>query len=440
MTATRPNILVLIADQWSATSADGFQSDPHGAATPTLARLASEGTSFRAAYSAFPVCTPARASLFSGNYPCHTRVVGNMPDKAPGEITPIELPRLGDRLRDAGYDTGYFGKTHAAGLTTGFDDLGEYTYAGPGYLACGGIWDPLFTRDAIRFVEKSRSRPFAAVVSLVNPHDICRIPVQQPPIPFEDTSCADLTDRFNWSDAFTRGRDIPPVPANHTAPPLDFMPPTHGTSPDWGEKRWRRFLAVYQQLIENVDWQFGLVLDALERSGQADDTLVVFTTDHGDHAAAHGMVGKGTFYEESARVPLTLRFPGRIAAGRRDESHPVSHIDLLPSLLGLADIPVEGPCDGLDLTPLLEETPGPWNRDAIISETVDGRMVRFGQWKYICWAGREALFDLAQDPLETRNRIDDSGARSARETGRAHLEAHFAATGSNGTTNQQSQS
>ncbi len=424
--SVRPNILLLIADQWGACSADGFQENPEGVSTPTLARLAREGTSFAKTYAPFPVCTPARAALFSGNYPCHTRVLGNMPDKAPGEITPIELPRLGDRLRAAGYDTGYFGKTHAAGLTTGFDDHGEFTYAGPGYLACGGIWDPLFTRDAIRFVEQKRSRPFAAVVSLINPHDICRIPVQQPPIPFEDASVADLTDRFNWSDTFTRGRDIPPLPPNHSAPPLDWMPATHGSAPDWDEKRWRRFLAVYQQLIENVDWQMGLVLDALQRIGQADNTLVIFTSDHGDHASAHGLVGKGTFYEESVRVPLTLRWPGRIAAGRREDEHPVSLIDLLPTILGAAGVEVDGPCDGLDLAPLLVPgTPEPWQRAFVASQTADAHMIRFGHYKYIRRGEEEALFDLKDDQGETRNLAARDAAEVPMAQGRAFLESHL---------------
>lgn len=173
-------------------------------------------------------------------------------------------------------------------------------------------------------------------MSRADPHDICRIP---PNIPFAGATAADLTDRFNWSDDFLRGGRLPRLPGNFNAPRDPALPPTHGGAPeDWDEAKWRRFLGVYHLLIENTDHLFGQALAALDRAGLAEETLVVFTSDHGDHAAAHGLVGKGSFYEESARVLLVLRFPGKVASGRRDRRHCVSGVDLLPTIADYAGI------------------------------------------------------------------------------------------------------
>jgi len=421
---SRPNILFIIADQWAAVTADGRQNDPGKPQTPHIARLAREGTSFGQAYCPFPVCTPARAAMFSGNMPSHTRVINNHNHDA--DRVPADLPRLGRIFRDAGYDTGYFGKNHSAGVAAdGFAETGQYVYDGPGYLACGHMWDPLFTRDAVEFVSRDRSNPFFCTLSLINPHDICRIPKG---VPREDTSVADLTDRFNWSDEYLRGGKLPPVPTNHEAPSPEPMLPSHGASPDWDEARWRRFIGVYHLLIENTDWMIGLVLDALHRAGIEENTLVVFTTDHGDHAGAHRLVGKGSFFEESARVPLVARLPGQIAADRFDRDHGVSGVDLLPTFCDFAGLTISQNIDGSSLRPLMQDSPEEveW-REGVFCELSDGRMVRFGNYKYIRHespAPAEFLFCLSEDPGETTNLLDASAHREARQKGRELLEQY----------------
>lgn len=160
-------------------------SDRESPLTPHIARLAEDGASFERSYCPFPLCTPSRASLFSGNFPCHTRVVRNETRR---ETVPPELPRLGRLLRDSGYETGYFGKDHSCGVAPdGFEDGGSIEYDGPGYLNCGNLFDPVFTRDCVEFIQRPREKPFAVVLSLINPHDFCRIP---PNIPFVGATAA----------------------------------------------------------------------------------------------------------------------------------------------------------------------------------------------------------------------------------------------------------
>ncbi len=363
--------------------------------------------------------------MFTGNMPSHTRVVNNHNKDA--DRVPPELPRLGRVFQNAGYDTGYFGKDHSALIAReGFAETGQFVYDGPGYLACGNMWDPLFTRDAIEFLQRDRANPFFCTLSLINPHDICRIPKG---VPREDTSVADLTDRFDWSDEYLRGRRLPAVPANHQAPAPPAMLPTHGTAPDWEQDRWRRFIGVYHLLIENTDWLIGLALDALRRAGLENNTLVVFTADHGDHAGAHGLAGKGTFFEESARVPLVLRWPGRIPADRHDAAHGVSGVDLLPTFCDYAGIDPPQNLDGQSLRPLLEpqdHQTADW-REGVVCELADGRMVRFGDYKFIRHETpepAEILFNLADDPGETRNLRDEPAHAPALEQGRQLLQAY----------------
>jgi len=407
---TKPNILFVIVDQWAATTADGHQSGAAAPLTPAISRLAAEGTGFGRAYCPYPVCTPARAAMFTGNMPSHTNVIRNHNKDA--DRVPADLPFMGEIFRDAGYETGYFGKDHSALVACrGFDETGQYLYDGPGYLACGNLWDPLFTRDALSFIERERDKPFFCSLSLINPHDICRIPKG---VPREDTTVADLTDRFNWGDDYLRGGKLPGVPKNHDAPPADGMEPSNGGDPGWDEKRWRNYLGVYHLMMENVDWQIGLALDTLQRKGLAENTIVVFTSDHGEHAGAHRMTGKGSLYEESTRVPLIVRGPG-IATGRHDTAHGVSGVDILPTLCDLAGLPVPGKADGDSLRPLLEGEDSPAWREAVVCETFQGRMARFGKWKYIRLEtpnSVELLFDLETDPGETRS-VEDAEALAA---------------------------
>ncbi len=181
---------------------------------------------------------------------------------------------------------------------------------------------------------------------------------------------------------------------------------------------WLDYIRYYCRLIEDVDEQLGRVLDALEASGQWDNTIVVFTSDHGEMAGSHGLAFKGhTLYEEGIRVPLWISDPRHVKAPRSHHGL-VSLLDLVPTLAALAGVNWPAPLSGLDLSPLIQgrETPA---RDHVFCEGSAGmvygfRGMRTAQWKYWHYTtGEELLFNLQEDPLEMKNLAADKAGAGA---------------------------
>jgi arylsulfatase A-like enzyme len=167
-------------------------------------------------------------------------------------------------------------------------------------------------------------------------------------------------------------------------------------------------IAVYLGMVKYVDDQVGRILDALDKAGLTKDTLVVFTADHGDMLGAHGMLYKSTrcMYDETTRVPLIMRYPRSLPAGRRVQT-PLSLVDMMPTLLDYAGEQVPVAVDGASMRPLLEGTTDK-SPHTVVVENWAGRMVRDGSWKYAWYdTGDEWLFDLAADSGETKNLIKD---------------------------------
>ncbi len=428
---SRPNILFIISDQWTASILDNALAGT-GPQIPSLLRLAREGIRFRHNYCTFPLCVPARASIFTGSMPSETMAVSNRKAATPDGRVPSALPRLGRLLHDGGYETAHFGKDHSAGtVSDGIDNFGSKRYDSAGYLADGCLLDPVFTRDAVAFLEREHEQPFFLTCSLINPHDICMTP---PTVGTPSRTIADITDVFRWDLTYLRQNDLPPLPANHNAPipqAMDAMR-KHASVPDWNEDQWRCFLASYWLLIENTDALIGQVLVALDRNGLAENTLVIFTSDHGDQSAAHGRVGKGYLFEESARTPLIMRLPGTTTPGVEDKAHFTSGADILPTFCDAAGLDVPKLRFGRSLMPLLRNAePDDW-RPYVACETRDGRMIRFGDYKYIRYENpdrTEFLYDLGNDPGETRNLMDDTEYQAALEQGRRFLDDYYKTIG-----------
>ncbi len=318
MSPTQPNILFIMSDQWSVRLIDNAIAG-HGPQTPNIVRLARRGMRFSQCYTPFPVCMPARASMFTASMPTQTHVVGN------GRYDiPSELPRLAETFKEAGYELAYFGKDHSGGVVREtFTNFGSKQFDSAGYLADGNLLDPVFTRDAIQFLKQKRTQPFFLTYSLINPHDICMTPAT---VATPNRSVADITDSFRWDLTYLRDSDLPQFSPNHhdTVPDVMEHYRKNAYAPEWDEDKWRCFLATYWLMVENADAQIGQVLDTLEQTGQADNTIIMFTTDHGDQAGAHGRIGKGYLYEESARIPLLLSWPGHIPQDYADDRHPIS--------------------------------------------------------------------------------------------------------------------
>jgi arylsulfatase A-like enzyme len=200
---------------------------------------------------------------------------------------------------------------------------------------------------------------------------------------------------------------------------------------NWDERRWRLHRWAYHRLTERVDTQIGRVLDGLRAGGQWENTLVVFTSDHGDMDAAHRMEHKTAFYEEAAHIPLILSWPGVIAPGTMDAGIVSNGLDLLPTLCDYAGVDTPIDIAGQSLRPLAKgHHTGVW-RTALPVESELGRMIVTERYKYMRYdtgENAEQLIDLVADPGEMRNAAGDAGSRRVLEALRLRFDEIFSST------------
>jgi arylsulfatase A-like enzyme len=210
------------------------------------------------------------------------------------------------------------------------------------------------------------------------------------------------------------GAQLPPLPANFqgTGGELGNMSRRrlHET---WDEAQWRRYRYAYYRMIEDVDRQVGKLLEALRRAGREEDTLIVFTSDHGEGLGSHRWTGKMMFYEEEAAVPLVVSWKGVTPAGRVDHEHLVSTLDVLPTICDYAGVQPPANMRGQSLRPVIEKPEQP-GHPFVVSEIATGGanapgrsfMVRTARYKYMVFpgpGGGEMFFDLQNDPGEMKN-------------------------------------
>ncbi len=305
----RPNILFIITDQQSA-DAMSCRMGKQFLHTPTMDRLAQTGMLFTRAYSPNPLCMPSRNSMFTGRYPHETGVTQNA-DPA-GGLNPKEFVCLGTYFRNAGYDAAYSGKWHLCFKVKDIEAHGFEIVTGK----AKGDHDAGVTDGAVKFLARPHDKPFLLVASFLNPHNICewarRLAGRE-----QVLKCGEIGEPPPLEQ-------LPPLPAN-LAPPknepdgmtlmrrayqVDSGPFPVGkfTPEDWRKHRWG-----YYRMIEKVDAEIGKVLAALRQAGLEENTLIVFTADHGECAGAHGFNQKTVLYDESARVPLIVACKGKTA-------------------------------------------------------------------------------------------------------------------------------
>jgi arylsulfatase A-like enzyme len=479
MTSTRArNLLFLWTDEQRPDTIAAYGNP--AIRTPHLDRLAAGATLFEAAYCTAPLCTPSRGSVVTGAYPhSHGAERNNVP-------LPATVPTVAEVLTAHGYRCGYAGKWHLGDelrAQRGFDAFWSSIEDGytPDHAAGGfssyhrwlvdqGYTPPDATRDgtrvfsrqtaarlpeaagkpaflageACRFLDTfGREGPFALYVNFLEPH----FPLNGP-----------------WDDRYP--------PAAMTLPPTWYAPPDpalplryrlrqegfrrqnpHVAADD--EAGWKGAKARYWGLASLVDRYAGVILDRLEALGLAEETVVVYSTDHGDMMGEHRLLAKGVPFEGASRVPLLIRAPG-VPAGR--VTTPVSQIDVLPTVLDLLGVPAPPSAPGASLRPLLGGEPaalparpaadGLAFGEVVIEwagtprgESVSGyrppaadggaaaeaalramaarqRTIRRGRWKLtVDEGGEHELYDLAADPGEARNRLataaPDPEARAA---------------------------
>lgn len=441
----QPNILLVIADQL-APHLTGAYGHPV-VQTPHLSELAAQGSCFDAAYSPCPVCAPARAAMMTGRYVSNIGVYDNAASFS------CEEPTLAHYLTLAGYDSVLSGKMHFIGpdqlhgfqrrFTTnvypaefdwvpvrGVDHPSERSHALQ-YLGDSvhvGRWSDFLSGDeethfraleylhakAIARDTEGDRQPFFLTVSYHHPHE-----------PF-------WPPRAFWDLYEEAEIAVPEYPPGFEAgwSTLDrWLNSYHGISNAPGlrdPESIRRVRRAYYALVSYVDHKLGQLLGSLEDNGFADNTVVVFTSDHGDMLCEKGMVQKRTFYESSSRVPLIVKLPGQAQAARRI-ALPVNLIDLLPTLLDLAGYPREDrlPLDGFSL--FSEDRPAyTFSEYHAQGSHAPCFMLREGRFKYIYIHGHEdQLFDLDADPGEWRNLSADTAYRAQVDAMRGRILKQF---------------
>ncbi len=461
---TKPNILFILTDQQrhDALSIAGNEM----LQTPNLDRLAREGVYFRQAVCSWPVCGPARASLFTGLYPHNHGLYENSRTYHEGGLTE-DVETWEETLTGSGYRCEYWGKWHTGSTHRHCYDNeiahwrhvykkycgkkygklpvpanGEINGGSSGqpYVPCElemtlrkmdppkrGIQfgldhvphdDSLTAFTVHRTIEALRrlaaeNTPFSLTCSIIAPHAPWILPSR-------------------WYDLYDPVQMPRPSNLEHTL--LETPYEGHGRivadnfPKDYAEGL-GRFMSLYYGSIAELDHYVGMLLSELSELGLEQQTLVIFTSDHGEMLGAHGMMGKGIFFEGSVRVPLIIRYPAQMPGGCV-VNEVVNQTDLAPTILDYAGIDSSDPCDGRSLRALLEEEYswpeftvaeyGDSEQPAQAGRTRPGgqggmtgdRMIRSREWKYIVRADwREGLYDLRVDPLEYNNLLcqDRSG-------------------------------
>jgi len=371
-TARRPNVLFVFSDMQRAYSM-GCYGDAN-ACTPVLDAFARQGARLDAALSNTPVCCPYRACLMSGQYAHRHGVMSN------GVVFRPMVKCIAETFRDAGYETGYSGKWHIIPPKEARDP----TYGFPAPKTEFGFYrtdrqSANVTNVALKFItEKSKGpKPWMLFVSWILPHSPYKAP-------------EGYVEHFS---KITIPPNVPEGPATANA---------------------KQCLPDYYGMIESLDDEFKRLLQALDQAGVAEDTIVVYSSDHGDMIGCQGLKAKRWPYEESARIPLLIRYPRAIKPGTVI-ADPFGSPDVYPTLAGLAGIKTPAGVDGVDFSPLFRgETTRP-PRDYVYLEM---------QYAYVPWPGWRALrtrrymyartqdkpwflFDLQNDPWEKKNLVDD---------------------------------
>ena len=422
-----PNIVFLMTDH------AGEKAMPPGGQclTPILDALAAEGTRFRRCYTTAGICSPARASLLTGAYPS-THGVWDCTHTQQKEWLDIRehLVHWPQRLQDAGYRTGYYGKWHAEQsqelerfgwdeYDTGVQGASVPRVKGSEVVAHNeGYHDIVLTADAadrgqpirhpaiergIDFIRRhaGAAAPFCCFVSMIEPGGAAVAPS-----PFMD-----MYDVANVTLPASLRDDLADKP--------EILRRMQAVWQDITDDQWRRVLTSYLALITFVDHEVGRLLDALRDTGAYDDTIIVFTSDHGCMAGAQGTVGLGVGlgYEEVYNIPLIIRAPGMTDA-RLDPDTLVSLVDIAPTLLDLAGLEPLPDCQGRSLRPVLEGTADPDEWREAYAEFYSQRffytqrLVWHDDWKFVFSPGGiDELYNLADDPDERRNLAQDPAHR-----------------------------
>ncbi|UYP19861.1 sulfatase-like hydrolase/transferase [Rhodococcus sp. Z13] len=457
----RPNILIVITDQERQPM--HWPADWARTNLPNRQRLADTGLTFTRSFCNAAMCSPSRSTLFTGLYPAQHGVVSTLTEG--GTLSPTEpvlspdTQNMAKMLRSAGYDVQYRGKWHMSKGADGGDpspeDIARFGFDGWQPPEAGQDTSPenfgggcadrdrkiaADAADYLRSRDPNDDNPFALVVSFANPHDILSYPKTWDQV---DGDCNNYGAFV--PEAFEQGIDLPPTYGEEllrngkpTAQAQLQLLLAGALGPLVGPAEARRYVNLYAYMHKVVDQHIGTVLDALESvSGMREDTIVFRVSDHGEMGLSHGGLRQKAFnaYEETLNVPLVVSNPVMFPRPVSTDAL-ASLIDVVPTLATLADVPDRSAWTfkGVDLTPVIEsasaggssgqvqdvvlftfddENAAAPNGQTTVEQPNHIRAVRQDRWKYAMYfdpSGRELpqfeLYDLHDDPLETRNRAN----------------------------------
>lgn len=477
----RPNILLVIADQERS-----WNWLPEGVSLPWRERLQREGMSLSSHYTHSSPCSPARSTMMTGLHLPEHGVVDNciFPHH---ESLSTDVATIGSTLRAAGYRSSYIGKWHlSVGPTPPMESYGYSDWEGNdrhfmGWAGTGVAFDPIIAENAAHWLRVNAApgraqQPWFLTVGLVNPHDVMWYPIDQPSWQDEHRDAYETARSFLEA---AKWKDDEPIPAYERDYPelVEELPASFHDAlrdkPDahrawrwdqqhglWGyidprdEKAWLRHLDYYLELHRLADESLGTVLSALEEVGAWDDTVIVFSSDHGDMCGSHGLRSKGPFvYEEIMRVPFVVRWPGVTTPGSSSASLS-SHVDLARTVCSIAAAEPAESMRGVDLSPVLRDGSGATSARSHVlfaQDTAHSRRVQStryairgmfdGRYKYARYYGvgggkaaddpflerggpkmfdldadfddqDHELYDLQEDPHELLNLAHDPGRRT----------------------------
>jgi arylsulfatase A-like enzyme len=456
--AERPNIVVVLVDDLRF---DEFHAGGHPyIETPNIDRLAREGALFTNAFHAVPLCSPNRATLLTGQFPSRHGIIDNVArDLASHHLATFNIP-----LQAAGYRTAFLGKWHMGNDPTprpGWD----YWSAMPGQ---GHATDPelfedgrlhkvtgyttdLLTDRAVSFIEREHAKPFLVYLAhkAVHPDIVQRndgstdpesdrgyVPSPRDEGRYKDRMFprrelqseveADLKGKPVIRRALAR---LPAAPA--IARDTTTGEHQHPVAPWTGEETIRR----RAEMIRGVDYSLGRIIATLDSLHILDKTVIVLSSDNGFFFGEHGLTTERRLpYEESIRNPLMMRFPSKISAGARPKGLALT-VDLAPTLLQLAGVPIGSQIQGRSLVPLFAGVPAGWRKSVLVEFytneqpyphllDMDYRAVRTDRYKYIHWVkfpDQDELYDLQRDSLERRNVASDPAMAAVRSRMRGEL-------------------
>ena len=407
--------------------------------SPNIDRLARRGVRFERAYCQFPLCSPSRTSVLTGLRPDSTKVFEL---KTHFRTTVPNVVTLPQHFKNNGYFTARVGKLYHYGVpgqigTNGLDDAPSWnTVRNPkgrdkaeehlitnytprrglgsslSFLAAEGSdeeqTDGMVATEAIKLMEQNADKPFFLAVGFYRPH------------------CPYIAPK-KYFDLYPKDKIV--LPAHSPGDTSQYPREAFFTYPfNWGltEDQRRETIQAYFASITFMDAQLGRVMDALERLGLADNTIIVFWSDHGYLLSEHGQWKKQSLFEESARVPLIVAAPGAKGNGTASP-RTVELLDIYPTLTDWCGLSPPGHVAGNSLVPLLNKPLQAWDHPAItqvLRTTGMGRSIRTERWRYTVWQdgqGAEELYDHNADPYELKNLAKEGSFQQIKDTLKAQL-------------------